>query len=156
MRHRLTVNGTSVEEDIHAGETLLELLRDRLGLTGTKQSCGRGECGACTVLIDGSPRLACIELAVRVDEVWTVEGLAAESADFRAAMARCGGFQCGFCTPGQVVTATALARSGIPQDEDVLRRAISGNVCRCTGYDGIVDSYCAIRSNRADERPEQG
>lgn len=154
MQHRLTVNGASVEVEIGAAETLLELLRDRLGLTGTKQSCGRGECGACTVLIDGAPRMSCIELAARVDEVWTIEGLAEESAAFRAAMAQHGGFQCGFCTPGQVVTATALMREGIPKDEDGLRRAISGNVCRCTGYDGIVDSYCAVRAADTDARAD--
>jgi len=154
VQHRLTVNGTSFEVEIGVAETLLELLRDRLGLTGTKQSCGRGECGACTVLIDGTPRMSCIELAARVDEVWTIEGLADESAAFRAAMAQHGGFQCGFCTPGQVVTATALMREGIPEDEDGLRRAISGNVCRCTGYDGIVDSYCAVRAADADARAD--
>jgi aerobic-type carbon monoxide dehydrogenase small subunit (CoxS/CutS family) len=130
---------------------LLDVLRDELGLTGTKDACGRGECGACTVLIDGRPVLACITLARRVTgHVQTVEGLADEHADLRAEFAATAGFQCGFCTPGQLVRAVALLRSGLPEDDDTLRREMSGNICRCTGYQGIVE---ALRRTAAARTP---
>ncbi len=136
---RITVNGASREVEPAGHETLLALLRDRLGLTGTKLSCGRGECGACTVLVDGRPVLSCIVLAGRVSgSVETVEGLAEESLPLRAAFARRAAFQCGFCTPGQIVRGVALLRDGLPPGDPDLRRAISGNLCRCTGYEPIV------------------
>ncbi|MGH9242746.1 MAG: (2Fe-2S)-binding protein [Acidimicrobiales bacterium] len=139
MRIRLVVNGTAHELDVGAAERLLDVLRDRLGLKGAKEGCGRGECGACTVLVDGRPVLACIVLVGRVDsEVWTVEGVADEALALREAFADRGAFQCGFCTPGQVVRAVALLHDGLPDDDGELRRLISGNVCRCTGYAGIV------------------
>lgn len=142
MKHDLVVNGERVEVELDAGTSLLEVLRERLQLTGTKESCGRGECGACSVIVGGRPRLACIELACRVDEaVWTVEGLALEAEPFRESLARNGGSQCGFCTPGQVVTAVCLLRAGLPESDAELRRALDGNVCRCTGYAAIVASY---------------
>lgn len=141
MRASLSVNGEPVDLDLAPDARLLDVLRDRLGLLGTKRACGRGECGACTVLIDGRPRLSCVELAVRAGRVETIEGLAEESAGFRQAMADTGGFQCGYCTPGQVVRAVALLRAGLPADDPTLRRAISGNLCRCTGYDAIVAAY---------------
>ena len=120
---------------------LLDYLRGHLGLTGTKESCGRGECGACTVLVDGRPVLSCITLAARVNgHVETVEGVAVEAHKLRRSFAQHGAFQCGFCTPGQIVRATALLRAGLPTDEGELRSAISGNVCRCTGYDGIIEA----------------
>ena len=141
MRTSLVVNGEPVELDLAPDARLLDVLRDRLGLTGTKQACGRGECGACTVLVDGRPRLSCLQLAVRTGRVDTIEGLAAESAGFRRALADTGGFQCGFCTPGQVVRAVALLRERLPDRDSALREAISGNLCRCTGYDAIVAAY---------------
>jgi aerobic-type carbon monoxide dehydrogenase small subunit (CoxS/CutS family) len=128
-------------------ERLLDVLRDRFGLTGTKEACGRGECGACTVLVDGVPVLSCITLAARVTgEVATVEGLAEEASTLRAAFAECGAFQCGFCTPGQIVRGTALLRDGLPADDHELRREMSGNVCRCTGYAGIIDALRAAEA----------
>jgi aerobic-type carbon monoxide dehydrogenase small subunit (CoxS/CutS family) len=141
VRVTIVVNGSPAELDVAPDTRLLDVLRDRLGLTGTKEACGRGECGACTVLIDGRPRLSCVELAARAGHVETVEGLAEESARFREAMARTGGFQCGFCTPGQVVRAVSLLRGGLPRGDAELREAINGNLCRCTGYDAIVAAY---------------
>ena len=137
------MNGEEVLAGVEFGpeERLLDVLRDRLGLTGTKEGCGRGECGACTVLIHGAPVLSCITLAARVrGGVETVEGVAENAQDLAGAFADFGGFQCGFCTPGQIVRGEALLRQGLPPDEADLRRAISGNVCRCTGYNGIIDA----------------
>lgn len=131
---------------------LLDVIRDEYGEKGTKEACGRGECGACTVLIDGEPVLSCITLAVRVHgTVETIEGLADESLALRAAFADTGAFQCGFCTPGQIVRGVALLREGLPATDAELRTAISGNICRCTGYSGIV---AALRAAEAALREE--
>jgi aerobic-type carbon monoxide dehydrogenase small subunit (CoxS/CutS family) len=149
------VNGTTAVDPatIGAGDRLIDVLRDRLRLTGTKEGCGRGECGACTVLIDGTAVLSCITLAARVaGEVVTVEGLAREATALRAAFADRGAFQCGFCTPGQIVRGMALLRQGLPASDEELRRQISGNVCRCTGYNGIVE---ALREAQGSN-PEDG
>ncbi|MEU6658920.1 (2Fe-2S)-binding protein [Streptomyces sp. NPDC046821] len=143
MKKLIVVNGAEHTVDIAPAERLLDTLRERLRLTGTKQGCGVGECGTCTVLVAGRPRLSCITLTATTDsEVTTVEGLADAVADLRREFAEEGGFQCGFCTPGQVVNAFALARdravSATPATEESLRQAISGNICRCTGYLGIL------------------
>ncbi len=146
----MRVNGEEAidDADIAPGERLLDVLRDRLGLTGAKEGCGRGECGACTVLIDGTPVLSCITLAARVHgEVVTVEGVAGEAEPLRAAFADHGALQCGFCTPGQIVRGVSLLRAGLPEQDEQLRRAMSGNVCRCTGYTGII---AALRQAEAD------
>ena len=115
---RLTVNGEVREADCESADPLLQVLRDRLGLTAAKLACGRGECGACTVLIDGRPRMSCITLVGTAGDIVTLEGLADESADLRAEFADRGAFQCGFCTPGHVVHATALLRRGLPADAE--------------------------------------
>ena len=153
QRINLKVNGASHELDVAPGVTLLELLRSRLALRGTKEACGRGECGACTVLIGGTPVLACLSLAVRTrSEVTTIEGLEQECQDLREAFADTGGFQCGFCTPGQIVRGAALLRTGLPADpaeaERIVRYEISGNICRCTGYNGIVDAILRVAGQR--------
>jgi aerobic-type carbon monoxide dehydrogenase small subunit (CoxS/CutS family) len=142
MTVRFRVNGEEQALDLRAGERLIDVLRDRLGLTGTKQGCRSGECGACTVLIDDQAVQACITLACRVrGEVRTIEGLGDRFMPLRQAFADEGGFQCGFCTPGQLMRAAALlvdAPLDRLSDEAWLREQMNGNICRCTGYCGIV------------------
>jgi len=144
MRIELTVNGEALEADVWAGESLLYVLRERLGLPGSKNACEQGECGSCSVLLDGRLVCACLVLAAQADghELVTVEGLAedGELHPVQAAFAETGAVQCGFCTPGFVVaTADLLARSPNPTDDEI-REALSGNLCRCTGYAKIFDA----------------
>jgi len=144
MRIELTVNGQRLEADVWAGESLLYVLRERLGLPGSKNACEQGECGSCSVLLDGRLVCACLVLAAQADghELVTVEGLAedGELHPVQAAFAETGAVQCGFCTPGFVVAiADLLARSPNPS-EDEIREALSGNLCRCTGYAKIFDA----------------
>lgn len=139
----ITVNGKKEELDIKVGETLLEILRERLGLTGAKKGCGAGECGACTVLIDGIPVNSCIYLAVWADgkNVTTVEGLAGDNGKLskvQEAFVEEGAIQCGFCTPGLVLTTTAMLNSGKKYSRDEIKRELSGHLCRCTGYQNII------------------
>ena len=139
---RLNVNGTpySVELDPHVN--LLDAVRDAIGLTGSKEGCDDSECGACMMLLDGKPVNSCSYLALQADgrDVTTVEGLAEgdELAPLQRALLEHGGVQCGFCTPGMLISATALLRSNPDPSEEDVRIALSGNLCRCTGYDGIV------------------
>ena len=150
MRKQLTVNGRAADVEIEPLESLLDVLRQRLRLTGAKEACGRGECGACTVLLDGTPVMACVTLASLVrGDVTTIEGLADETRDLREAFADAGAFQCGYCTPGQIVTAAALLRVGTPSGEPAVRSAMSGNICRCTGYTQIVDAVLSTARRRA-------
>src|SRR5262245_22702033 len=149
----LVINGDRHRVDDAQAITLLALLRDRLGLTGTKEACGRGECGACTVLIDGVPQLSCIKPAVLVNgAVTTIEGLAEDWLDLRQAFAEHGGFQCGFCTSGQIVHLASILSAGLPRDpaeaERHLRHRLSGNICRCTGYVGIVAAAMSVARKR--------
>ena len=138
----LAVNGRRHEVAAADHTLLLELLRETLGLTGTKQGCDGGECGACTVLVDGEPRLACITLASTVAgrEVETIEGLARSGrmGALQKAFHERLGTQCGFCTPGMVMAAEALLRREPQPSEEQIREALSGNLCRCTGYHNIV------------------
>jgi aerobic-type carbon monoxide dehydrogenase small subunit (CoxS/CutS family) len=146
----LRVNGDEVVvDDVATDARLLDVLRDRLGLRGTKEACGRGECGACTVMVDGRAVLSCITYARRArGAIETVEGVEAESEPLRRAFAQCGAFQCGFCTPGQIVRGVSLLREGLPDDDARLRAQMSGNVCRCTGYSGII---AALRDAEAND-----
>ena len=138
----VTVNGRPVETAPEPRTTLAELLRDELGLTGTKLGCEHGVCGTCTVLLDGAPVRSCLMLAVQAEgcEVTTVEGLGAETglSGLQDAFRRHHALQCGFCTAGFLVTATSLIADGAVGDEESLREALSGNLCRCTGYEPIV------------------
>ena len=150
---RLRVNGRDVDAEVAPGDSLLDVLRDRLRLTGAKEACGRGECGACTVLVDGTPVMSCVTLAALVrGEVTTIEGLADETRDLREAFADAGAFQCGYCTPGQIVRAAALLREGTPAGEQAVRFEMSGNICRCTGYTQIVDAVLSTARRRALRR----
>jgi aerobic carbon-monoxide dehydrogenase small subunit len=144
MRLELTVNGELREADVWAGESLLYVLRERLGLPGSKNACEQGECGSCSVLLDGKLVCACLVLAAQADghELVTVEGLGEEGElhPVQAAFAETGAVQCGFCTPGFIVaTADLLARTPSPTDDEI-REALSGNLCRCTGYAKIFDA----------------
>ena len=138
----ISVNGKWHELAVEPYETLLDVLRNRLGLTGTKMGCGKGECGACTVNIDGKAILSCLTLAVHVDgkEIMTIEGLqrGVELHPLQEAFVENSAIQCGYCTPGMIMTAKALLdRNNNPSEEEV-RRAVSSNLCRCTGYDKPV------------------
>jgi len=144
MRITLTVNGEEREADVWAGESLLFALRERLGLPGSKNACEQGECGSCSVLLDGVLVCACLVLAAQAEghEVVTVEGLGSEGRlhAVQEAFVQTGAVQCGFCTPGLVVaTADLLSRRPDPS-EDEIREALSGNLCRCTGYAKIFDA----------------
>ena len=140
---RFTVNGEPVRVSVEARKTLADALREDLGLTGTHVGCEHGVCGACTVLVDGAAVRACLLFAVQLDgaEITTIEGLSPADGSLspvQEAFRNCHGLQCGFCTPGFVVTVTALlAENPAPTDEQ-LRHGLAGNLCRCTGYQGIV------------------
>ena len=143
----LSVNGRTHEVAAPGSALLLEVLRDELGLSGTKQGCDGGECGACTVLVDGQPRLACITLAASVAgrRIETIEGLAqaGRMSRLQQAFHEHLGTQCGFCTPGMVMAAEALLRREPKPSEAQIRDALAGNLCRCTGYVKIIESVQA-------------
>jgi carbon-monoxide dehydrogenase small subunit len=138
----LTVNGVSYPVELEPGTTLLHAVRDAVGLTGSKEGCDDSECGACMMLLDGRPVNSCSYLALQAEgrEITTVEGLANgdELSPLQHAFLEQGGVQCGFCTPGMLISATALLAANPSPSEDEIRIALSGNLCRCTGYDGIV------------------
>jgi len=137
-------------DEVPGQETLLSVLRDRLGLLGTKEGCGIGECGACTVLLDGEAVNACLTAAWKVAgrEVTTIEGLASENGlhPLQEAFVESGAVQCGFCTPGMIMAAYALLRSESDPDTEQIKTALEGNLCRCTGYKHIIE---AVRTARA-------
>jgi carbon-monoxide dehydrogenase small subunit len=144
VRVELTVNGERREAEVWAGESLLYVLRERLGLPGSKNACEQGECGSCSVLLDGKLVCACLVLAAQADghELVTVEGLGedGELHPVQEAFSETGAVQCGFCTPGFIVaTADLLARNPSPSDDEI-REALSGNLCRCTGYAKIFEA----------------
>ena len=145
----LTVNGEVQEVAVKPNDTLLEVVRDKLGLIGTKEACGVGECGACTVLMEGRPVLSCLTLALDAaeQEVTTIEGLSkGEDLDpIQEAFIQYGAVQCGFCTPGMILTAKELLGRDKNPDEAEIREAISGNLCRCTGYAKIVEAVQAVK-----------
>ncbi len=143
----LKVNGQNYEVAVDTRRTLLEVLREELGFTGTKNGCDQGECGTCTVLLDGKPVHSCLTLAVEIQgkEVTTIEGLAKgdELHPLQQAFVDYGAIQCGFCTPGMILTGKALLEKNPSPTEEEIRRAISGNLCRCTGYVKIVEAIQA-------------
>ncbi len=143
-----TVNGTEHTVLADSRDTLLDLLRDRVGLTGTKEGCSNGNCGTCTVLIDGAAVNACLMLAVEAPghDIVTIEGLTAgnDLHPIQQALVDHGGTQCGFCTPGIIMSAKALLDTNPKPTEHEIRHAIAGNLCRCTGYDKIVTAIAAV------------
>ncbi len=153
--YQFMVNGSPAAVDVPGMRRLLDVLREDLALTGTKEGCGEGECGACTVLIDGDPVDSCLVPVCQVggSDIRTVEGLAAPASDagepvaldpLQAAFLLTGGAQCGICTPGMLMAARAYLDAGGGPDEDDIRQAIAGNLCRCTGYTKIVDAIALV------------
>ncbi len=149
---RLTVNGTPWQGTVPADWTLLRFLRERLALTGAKEGCGIGECGACTVLLEGRPVNACMVLAVEVDgaSLRTIEGEARADrlTDLQQAFVDGHAVQCGFCTPGMVLAAQALLERDPDPDDEAIVEAIAGNLCRCTGYAAIVEAVRQVARQR--------
>jgi carbon-monoxide dehydrogenase small subunit len=147
----LRVNGIPYPLELHPHTSLLSAVRDAVGLTGAKEGCDDSECGACMMLLDGEPVNACSYLALQAEgrEITTVEGLAppGELSPLQRAFLDHGGVQCGFCTPGMLISATALLRRVEAPSEDEVRIALGGNLCRCTGYDGIVKAVLAVASD---------
>ncbi len=143
-RITLTVNGTQESVDVPANMTLLTMLREKLALTGTKNGCSAGECGACTVMLNGEPVNSCMVLAVECQdaEVFTIEGFSQDGKldPVQDALIAAGGVQCGFCTPGVVISARALLNRNPHPSEQEIRDALVGNLCRCTGYVRIIDA----------------
>jgi len=153
---KMRVNGEEGEVSFPPYKTLLEVLREELGLTGTKHGCELGECGACAVLLDGEPVLSCLTLALECDgrAIETVEGLARGAAlhPLQAAFADLGGAQCGYCTPGLLMTAKALLDAEPAPSRERIKEAIAGVLCRCTGYQQIVDSIERAAAQLREER----
>ena len=144
----LAVNGVAYPVEIDPGASLLDTVRDVVGLTGSKEGCDDSECGACMMLLDGKPVNACSYLALQATgrEITTVEGLAKgdDLHPLQTAFLEQGGVQCGFCTPGMLISATALLAANPQPTEDEVRIGLSGNLCRCTGYDGIVKAVLSV------------
>jgi carbon-monoxide dehydrogenase small subunit len=155
----LRVNGEDVRERVEARKTLVDFLREDLGLTGSHIGCEQGVCGACTVLIDGDAVRGCLVLAVQCDgaKVETIEGISDSGviADLQDAFQRRNALQCGFCTPGMLIGAQALLAGGGVPSRDMIREHLSGNYCRCTGYQAIVDAIESVAQTRARSRAEK-
>ena len=149
---RVTINGESVVEKVASRRTLLDFLREDLGLTGTKEGCGSGDCGACTVLMNGKPVNACLVLAVETDEqeLMTIEGLAGIDGihPLQQAFIDEGAVQCGFCSPGMLMSAKGLLDENPHPSEAEIRKAIAGNLCRCTGYVRIVNAIKKVAAEK--------
>lgn len=147
----LNVNGIAYPVELDAATNLLAAVRDVVGLTGSKEGCDDSECGACMMLLDGQPVNSCSYLALQAEgsEITTVEGLADRDtlAPLQVAFLEQGGVQCGFCTPGMLISATALLAANPLPSEDEVRIGLSGNLCRCTGYDGIVKAVLSVASS---------
>jgi carbon-monoxide dehydrogenase small subunit len=159
VSYRFFVNGDAVEVDVPGMRRLLDVLREDLAMTGTKEGCGEGECGACSVLLDGAVVDACLVPICQVDgtSVRTVEGMgsAEQLNDLQAAFLETGGAQCGICTPGMLMAAEAFLATRGPAGDDEIREAIAGNLCRCTGYTKIVEAIARTAAERqaADPHP---
>ena len=150
----LNVNGVAYPVDVTAHASLLDTVRDKLGLTGSKEGCDDSECGACMMLLDGRPTNACSYLAVQADgaSITTVEGLSedGELSTLQRVFLEEGGVQCGFCTPGMLISATALLQSNPSPTPEEVRIGLAGNLCRCTGYDGLVRAVLRVAGETAN------
>lgn len=156
QRYTLNVNGDVLEAEAEPSETLLDVLRETLRLTGTKKGCDEAECGSCTVMLDGKPVVSCLVLIAdaRDKPIITVEGLARDGSPhpIQRRMIDRGGIQCGYCTPGVIMSAYGLLQENLNPTKDEVRLAIAGNICRCTGYNKIVE---AVQAAAADLRQSQ-
>jgi carbon-monoxide dehydrogenase small subunit len=151
---QVNINGQTYSLSVRGNETLLDLLRDSIGLTGTKKGCDTGECGACTVLFNGEPVNSCLVLAIEADgqEITTIEGLARDGHldPIQAAFVKEGAVQCGYCTPGMIISAKALLNRNPHPNEEEIKEAIAGNLCRCTGYVKIIKAIQSAVQNQGD------
>ncbi len=152
-----TLNGAPVRLEVEPAKRVLDLLREDFGLLAAKEGCGSGECGACTILVDGEIKLSCLMLAAQLQgrDVTTAEGLGSIDAPhpIQAAFAAHGAVQCGYCTPGMTLAAAALLARNSDPDREAARQALSGNLCRCTGYVKIVDAVLAAAAAMREEKP---
>ena len=152
----VTINGEYRELAVEHHATLIEVLREQLGLTGAKEACGTGECGSCTVLINGEPALSCLSLAVdcRKQDIITIEGLSDgdKLTAVQQAFLDCGAIQCGFCTPGMVLSSTALLEENPNPSGDDIEKALEGHLCRCTGYNKIIEAVNMAAGNMASSK----
>jgi carbon-monoxide dehydrogenase small subunit len=151
----ITVNGEEYHLEVKPNRVLLDVLREDLGLTGTKKGCGLGKCGACTILLDGRPIHSCLLLAAQADrrQITTIEGIATEEPHpLQAAFVAKGAVQCGFCTPGMINAAKALLDANPDADEADIKLAIAGNLCRCTGYNQIVSAIQSCTASTSDRQ----
>ena len=155
MKISFTLNGRPQEVECPPDRRVVDLLRQDLELTGTKEGCGAGECGACTVLVDGQSRLSCLMLAAQLQgrSLTTIEGLAGQEGlhPLQEAFVEKGGVQCGFCTPGMILAAADLLSRRPHPDREEIRRGLSGNLCRCTGYQKIIDAVQAVAKQQGEE-----
>jgi aerobic-type carbon monoxide dehydrogenase small subunit (CoxS/CutS family) len=158
MKLTCRINQTNVTVQTNPDRRVVDLLREDLGLTGTKEGCGAGECGACTILVDSIPKLSCLMLAAQLEgkEITTIEGVSGEDSlhAIQDAFVQAGAIQCGFCTPGMVLSALSLLNQHPHPDRRTIRNAMSGHICRCTGYTRIVDAIeAAAESGSSEDQP---
>jgi aerobic-type carbon monoxide dehydrogenase small subunit (CoxS/CutS family) len=156
MKIRCTINGEQRDLSAAPDRRVVDLLREDLGLCGTKESCGSGECGSCTILVNGESRLSCLMIAAQLEgaEILTIEGFAPDHLHpIQEAFIRHGAIQCGFCTPGMVLAAADLLSRNPSPDRDEIRQGLSGNLCRCTGYQKIVDAVASLSGKQ--EEPDE-
>jgi aerobic carbon-monoxide dehydrogenase small subunit len=155
MKHKIhiTINGEPYDLFVESNQTLVDIIRDEIGLTGTKKGCGSGDCGACTIIMDGKTVNSCLILGVEADgtEILTIEGLRRDGQlhPIQKAFIERGAIQCGYCTPGMILAAKALLDSCPHPTEEQVRAAISGNLCRCTGYTKIIEAILSVRGQNS-------
>lgn len=156
---RFVLNNKPIRQEFAPDRRVVDLLREDLGLTGTKEACGSGECGACTILVDGEARLSCLMLAAQLEgrSITTIEGLAEEGSlhPIQEAFIESGAVQCGFCTPGMILSAVDFLKGHPLPDREGIRQGLSGNLCRCTGYQKIVDAVEVAAPIMAGVAPEE-